>query len=53
MVKKLQKNPELLQLGGDTKMTYPFLSYYSGFTQASLEQFKTDPQGLGSLLTDI
>ena len=49
MVKKLQKNPELLQLGGDTKtMTYLF-SDIRGFTPIS-EQFKTDPQGLGKLI---
>ena len=44
MVKKLQKNPELLQLGGETKtMTYLF-SDIRGFTPIS-EEFKTDPQG--------
>lgn len=49
MVKKLQKNPELLQLGGDTKtMTYLF-SDIRGFTPIS-EQFKTNPQGLGKLI---
>ena len=49
MVKKLQKNPELLQLGGDTKnMTYLF-SDIRGFTPIS-EQFKSDPQGLGKLI---
>ena len=49
MVKILQKNPELLQLGGDTKtMTYLF-SDIRGFTPIS-EQFKTDPQGLGKLI---
>ena len=49
MVKKLQKNPDLLQLGGDTKtMTYLF-SDIRGFTPIS-EQFKTDPQGLGKLI---
>jgi adenylate cyclase len=49
MVKKLQKNPELLQLGGETKtMTYLF-SDIRGFTPIS-EQFKTDPQGLGKLI---
>ena len=49
MVKKLQKNPELLQLGGETKtMTYLF-SDIRGFTPIS-EQFKTDPQGLGRLI---
>jgi len=49
MVKRLQKNPELLQLGGETKtMTYLF-SDIRGFTPIS-EQFKTDPQGLGKLI---
>ena len=49
MVKKLQKNPELLRLGGDTRnMTYLF-SDIRGFTPIS-EQFKTDPQGLGKLI---
>ena len=49
MVKKLQKNPELLQLGGETKtMTYLF-SDIRGFTPIS-EQFKSDPQGLGKLI---
>jgi len=49
MVKKLQKNPELLQLGGETRtMTYLF-SDIRGFTPIS-EQFKTDPQGLGKLI---
>ena len=49
MVKKLQKNPELLKLGGETKtMTYLF-SDIRGFTPIS-EQFKTDPQGLGKLI---
>jgi len=49
MVKKLQKDPSLLKLGGDTKeMTYLF-SDIRGFTPIS-EQFKTDPQGLGKLI---
>jgi len=49
MVKKLQKNPELLQLGGETRtMTYLF-SDIRGFTPIS-EQFKSDPQGLGLLI---
>jgi len=49
MVKKLQKDPSLLRLGGDTKeMTYLF-SDIRGFTPIS-EQFKTDPQGLGKLI---
>ena len=49
MVKKLQKDPSLLKLGGDTRtMTYLF-SDIRGFTPIS-EQFKTDPQGLGTLI---
>ena len=49
MVKKLQKDPSLLRLGGDTKtMTYLF-SDIRGFTPIS-EQFKTDPEGLGKLI---
>ena len=49
LVKRLQKNPELLRLGGETKtMTYLF-SDIRGFTPIS-EQYKTDPQGLGKLI---
>ena len=49
MVKKLQKDPSLLKLGGDTRtMTYLF-SDIRGFTPIS-EQFKTDPEGLGNLI---
>jgi len=49
LVKKLQKNPELLKLGGETKtMTYLF-SDIRGFTPIS-EQYKTDPQGLSKLI---
>ena len=49
LVKRLQRNPELLKLGGETKtMTYLF-SDIRGFTPIS-EQYKTDPQGLGRLI---
>ena len=48
-VKKLQENPDLLQLGGETKTMTFFFSDIRGFTPIS-EQFKTDPQGLGSLI---
>ena len=49
MVEKLQKNPELLQLGGETKhMTFLFCDI-RGFTPIS-EQYKTDPQGLTELV---
>jgi len=45
MVKKLQKNPELLKLGGDTRdMTFLFCDI-RGFTPIS-ERFQSDPQGL-------
>ena len=49
MVKKLQKNPELLKLGGDTKdMTFLFCDI-RGFTPIS-EQYKVNPQGLTELV---
>ena len=49
LVKQLQKNPEMLQLGGETKqMTYLFCDI-RGFTPIS-EQYKTDPQGLTHLI---
>ena len=49
LVKRLQRNPELLKLGGETKtMTYLF-SDIRGFTPIS-EQYKTDPQGLSRLI---
>jgi adenylate cyclase len=49
MVEKLQKNPELLKLGGETKhMTFLFCDI-RGFTPIS-EQYKTDPQGLTDLV---
>ena len=48
-VKKLQENPDLLQLGGETKTMTFFFSDIRGFTPIS-EQFKTNPQGLGSLI---
>jgi len=49
LVKQLQKNPEMLQLGGETKqMTYLFCDI-RGFTPIS-EQYKTDPQGLTKLI---
>lgn len=49
MVEKLQKNPELLKLGGETKhMTFLFCDI-RGFTPIS-EQYKTDPQGLTELV---
>ena len=49
MVKKLQKNPSLLKLGGERKeMTFLF-SDIRGFTPIS-EKYKTDPEGLTKLI---
>lgn len=49
MVKKLQKNPDLLKLGGDTRKLTLLFCDIRGFTPIS-EQFKTNPQGLTSLI---
>ena len=49
MVAKLQKNPELLKLGGDTRKLTILFSDIRGFTPIS-EQYKTDPQGLTKLI---
>lgn len=49
MVKKLQKNPNLLKLGGDTRELTLLFCDIRGFTPIS-EQYKTDPQGLTSLI---
>ena len=49
MVKKLQKNPELLKLGGDTRELTLLFCDIRGFTPIS-EQFKTNPQGLTKLI---
>ena len=49
MVKKLQKNPDLLKLGGDTRELTILFSDIRGFTPIS-EQYKTDPQGLTKLI---
>lgn len=49
MVKKLQKNPQLLKLGGDTRELTLLFCDIRGFTPIS-EQYKTDPQGLTSLI---
>ena len=49
MVKKLQQNPELLKLGGDTRELTLLFSDIRGFTPIS-EQYKTNPQGLTSLI---
>ena len=49
MVKKLQKNPELLKLGGETKtMTFMF-SDIRGFTPIS-EKYKNNPEELTKLI---
>lgn len=49
MVKKLQKNPNLLKLGGDTRELTLLFCDIRGFTPIS-EQYKTDPQGLTHLI---
>lgn len=49
MVKKLQKNPGLLQLGGDTRELTLLFCDIRGFTPIS-EQYKTNPQGLTQLI---
>jgi adenylate cyclase len=49
MVKMLQKNPELLRLGGETKRLSILFADIRGFTPIS-EQYKTDPQGLTKLI---
>ncbi len=49
MVRKLQKNPDLLKLGGDTRELTILFSDIRGFTPIS-EQYKTDPQGLTKLI---
>ena len=43
MVKKLQKNPDLLKLGGDTRELTLLFCDIRGFTPIS-EQYKSDPQ---------
>ena len=49
MVKKLQKNPNLLTLGGDTRELTLLFCDIRGFTPIS-EQFKTNPQELTKLI---
>ena len=49
MVMILQKNPELLKLGGETKKLSILFADIRGFTPIS-EQYKTDPQGLTQLI---
>ena len=45
MIKKLQKNPDLLKLGGETKELTFLFSDIRGFTPIS-EKYQKDPQGL-------
>ena len=49
MVKKLQKNPELLKLGGERKNLTIMFSDIRGFTPIS-EKYKNDPEGLTRLI---
>ena len=49
MVKKLQKNPSLLKLGGEARVMTFLFSDIRGFTPIS-EKYKTDPEGLTKLI---
>jgi len=49
-VKLIEKNPSLLKLGGETRNMTVLFSDVRGFTTIS-EQFKTNPQGLITLMT--
>ena len=49
IVKKLQRNPDMLKLGGDTQDLTILFSDIRGFTTIS-EQFKDNPQGLTNLI---
>tara|TARA_Y100000296_G_scaffold87027_1_gene129351 strand:- start:530 stop:2317 length:1788 start_codon:yes stop_codon:yes gene_type:complete len=49
MVKKLQKNPELLKLGGERRQMTFLFSDIRGFTPIS-ESFKDNPEGLVELI---
>ena len=49
IVKKLQKNPDMLKLGGDTQELSILFSDIRGFTTIS-EQFKDNPQNLTNLI---
>jgi len=49
LVKKLQKDPSLLRLGGETKRLTFLFSDIRGFTPIS-EKYQSDPQGLTSLI---
>jgi adenylate cyclase len=52
MVKKLQKNPKLLILGGETKRLTFLFSDIRGFTPIS-EKYKSDPQGLTVVINNF
>lgn len=49
MIKKLQENPGLLKLGGDTRQLTLLFCDIRGFTTIS-EQYKSNPQGLVKLI---
>ena len=49
MVEKLQKNPELLKLGGETRTLTFMFSDIRGFTPIS-EKYKGNPEGLTKLI---
>jgi adenylate cyclase len=49
LVKKLQKDPSLLRLGGETKRLTFLFSDIRGFTPIS-EKYQSDPQGLTRLI---
>ena len=49
MVKKLQKDPSLLKLGGETKIMTFMFSDIRGFTPIS-EKYKDNPEGLTKLI---
>ena len=49
LVKKLQKNPKLLRLGGQTKRLTFLFSDIRGFTPIS-EKYQSNPQGLTTLI---
>tara|TARA_B100001939_G_scaffold304370_1_gene282665 strand:- start:3452 stop:5212 length:1761 start_codon:yes stop_codon:yes gene_type:complete len=49
MVKKLQDNPKLLSLGGETRRLTFLFSDIRGFTPIS-EKYQSDPQGLTTLI---
>jgi adenylate cyclase len=49
LVKKLQNDPSLLRLGGETKRLTFLFSDIRGFTPIS-EKYQSDPQGLTSLI---